>query len=73
MKMHWLGIAAGGAAKRVELPLCHCCAIKLDDLVTPNSEKCSRFCGQREADGKLEGQGDWQCFHKDLLTVEKLE
>jgi hypothetical protein len=65
--------AAGGAAKRVELP-CHCCAIKLDDVVTSNSEKCGRFCAHWEADGKLEGRSDWQCFHgEDLLTAEKLE
>jgi hypothetical protein len=72
MKMHWAGIAAGGAAKRVESP-CHCCAIKSDDLVRPNSEKCSSFCQQWVADGKLQGRDDWRCFHKDLLSVEKLE
>jgi hypothetical protein len=72
MMIHWVGIAAGGANKCVELPY-HCCTIKLDDLVTLNSEKGGYFCVQWEVDGKLEGQSNWQCCHKDLLTVKKLE
>jgi hypothetical protein len=70
-KMHWCGLDSGGAAKVVNQP-CPCCATISDDLANPNAHLCSRFCNEWERDGKLEGFPNWRCYHKPLITSERI-
>jgi hypothetical protein len=70
-KMRWAGLGAGGAAKVYKLP-CTCCAIKSDDLAVPNSLLCERWCQQWERDGKLVAFPNWRCYHKPMVTPERI-
>jgi hypothetical protein len=71
MKMHWCGTASGGATKVVKNP-CHCCGVKDGDLCVANHELCNRFCQQWSANGKLDDLPGYQCFHREMLTEERL-
>lgn len=72
MKMHWCGTGSGGATKVVKNP-CHCCGVKDDDLCRENHEFCLRFCRQWLNDGKLDDLPGFQCFHRPMLTKERLQ
>jgi hypothetical protein len=71
-KMHWAGLSTGGAAKVHKLP-CSCCAVQSSELATPNSTLCDRWCQQWKDEGKLDNQPNWQCFHKPMVTPERIE
>jgi hypothetical protein len=70
-KMHWAGLGSGGAAKVYKLP-CTCCAITSDELAIPNSTLCARWCQQWERDGKLVVYPNWRCYHKPMVTPERI-
>ena len=70
-KMHWAGLGSGGAAKVHKLP-CSCCAIKSDDLAVPNSTLCERWCLQWRKEGKLVDYPNWRCYHKPMVTPDRI-
>jgi hypothetical protein len=69
--VHWAGLGSGGAAKVYKSP-CTCCAIKLDDLAVPNLALCVRWCQQWQNDGKLAAYPNWRCYHKPMVTPERI-
>jgi hypothetical protein len=71
MKMHWCGTASGGATKVVKHP-CHCCGVKDCDLCVANHELCNKFCQRWSNEGKLDDLPGFQCFHREMLTDERL-
>jgi hypothetical protein len=70
-KMHWAGLGTGGAAKVYKLP-CTCCAVKSDDLAVANSTLCERWCQQWQREGKLADYPHWRCYHKPMVTPERI-
>ncbi len=52
---------------------CHCCGVHDDDLCRANDEHCDRYCKQWLADGKLEDLPNFECFHRSMLTEERLK
>jgi hypothetical protein len=51
---------------------CTCCAVESKLLSTPNSRLCARWCLHWQQEGKLVDYPNWQCFHKDMITPEKI-
>jgi hypothetical protein len=67
LSAQWKFLGKGGAYKRDTYP-CHCCAIKNDSLLVPNEGSC-RICttiNHRAEDP------DFLCYHKEMLTEEKV-
>jgi hypothetical protein len=63
----WKGLMSGGAAKKCLLP-CHCCDVLSESLHKPNEKTCSRWCRELHHEDET-----WQCYHKDMLTEEKVQ
>jgi hypothetical protein len=64
LSAQWKGLCKGGAAKVHTLP-CTGCATESDCLATPNARWCTRWCSLVE-------DPEWQCFHKDMATPERV-
>jgi len=43
LSLMWKYRECGGAVK-VKKYFCHCCTLKLEDIVTPNEQACLKWC-----------------------------
>ena len=67
LSAQWKGLCKGGATKVHTLP-CTGCATESDNLATPNSRLCMRWCYEQSA-----VDTEWICFHKPMATPEHVD
>ncbi len=63
LSLMWKYRERGGAAK-VKKFFCHCCTLKSDNIVTPNNEKCLKWC---------DPESDLPCYHQTFADNTNLE
>jgi hypothetical protein len=67
LSAQWKFLGRGGTIKRDNRP-CHCCSITDEDLLAPNLHPC-RLC---IAMGHMERDPGFLCFHREMLTQDKI-
>ena len=68
LSAQWKFLGKGRAFKRKTYP-CHCCAITDKDMMVPNEGQC-RICATIN---HRNANPNFQCYHKDMLTAEKVQ